>query len=300
VKHDDLPTDFTYLVASEQDHEFGSVVNTVGFQSIKARGAYPVQGHPSGYHFNVARGRVLHEYQLLYISGGQGFFSSANTRGRKIGKGNLLLLVPGEWHSYHPDPETGWNEYYIGFEGKVIDNLFEKGILPRENTIIEVGFDDELVKHYRQALDVAKAGKCAAQQYLSGIVMYLIGLLCYISRNNGLEPGQVERKILQAKIIMQEHLYKGINLELLAGDLHLSYSWFRREFKNHTGYAPAKYFQELKIAKAKELLLGTSRSVKEIAFLLGYGSTGYFSILFKKYTGHAPLDYRHQARGNDA
>ncbi|MDR2131324.1 MAG: AraC family transcriptional regulator [Odoribacteraceae bacterium] len=299
MKHNDLPTNFTYLLPSDQDREFGSVVNTVGFQSIKANCAYPVQGHPSGYHFNVAQGRVLHEYQLLYISGGQGFFSSAKVRGQKIGKGNLLLLIPGEWHSYHPSPETGWNEYYIGFEGKLIDNLFEKNILPRESTVIEVGFNDDLVKHYQQAIEVAKAGKRATQQYLSGIVMYLIGMVCYISKNNFLEPGQIERKIVQAKVIMQENLYKDIDPEILAGDLNLSYSWFRKEFKNYTGYAPAKYFQELKISKAKELLLSTSQSVKEISLLLGYGSTGYFSILFKKCTGYTPLEYRHYGRGNE-
>ena len=116
MKHNDLSTNFTYLVPNEQDREFGCAVNTVGFQSVKANSTYPIEGHPSGYHFDVARGRVLREYQLLYISNGQGFFSSSSVREKKIGKGNLLLLVPDEWHSYHPAPETGWNEYYIGFE----------------------------------------------------------------------------------------------------------------------------------------------------------------------------------------
>ena len=299
MKHNDLSTNFTYLVPNEQDREFGCAVNTVGFQSVKANSTYPIEGHPSGYHFDVARGRVLREYQLLYISNGQGFFSSSSVREKKIGKGNLLLLVPDEWHSYHPAPETGWNEYYIGFEGKLIDRRFEKGFLPRENTVIEVGFNAELVKHYQQAIEAAKADKRATQQYLAATVIYLIGLVCYISKNDFLEPGQVERKIVQAKVIMQENLYKSIDLEALAADLNLSYSWFRKEFKNYTGYAPAKYFQELKISKAKELLVGTSRSIKEIALLLGYGTTGYFSILFKQYTGYTPIEYRHYGRGNE-
>jgi AraC-like DNA-binding protein len=293
MNYNDLITDFTYLIPSEQDHEFGSVVNSVGLQSIKAHTPYPVQGHPSGYHFNVAQGRVLHEYQLLYISSGQGYFSTTRVRRQKIGKGNLLLLIPGEWHTYHPDPATGWNEYYIGFEGKSIDNLFDKGILPKESTVIEIGFNDNLVKHYQQAIQLARADKRATQQYLSGIVMYLIGMVCYISKNNLSEPGQIEQKIIQAKVIMQENLYKDIDPETIACELNLSYSWFRKEFKNYTGHSPAKYFQELKISKAKELLHTTSRSVKEISFLLGYSSTGYFSVLFKKCTGLTPLEYRY-------
>ena len=52
-----------------------------------------------------------------------------------------------------------------------------------------------------------------------------------------------------------------------AENLNLSYSWFRKVFKDYTGYAPAKYFQELKIKKAEDLLMRTSHSVKEISYM---------------------------------
>ena len=58
----------------------------------------------------------------------------------------------------------------------------------------------------------------------------------------------------QAKIIMNENLCREIDPEQLAARLNLSYSWFRKAFKDYTGYAPAKYFQELKMRKAKQLL----------------------------------------------
>ena len=78
-----------------------------------------------------------------------------------------------------------------------------------------------------------------------------------------------------------------------------SYSWFRKVFKDYTGYAPAKYFLELKLRKAKQLLVGTSRSVKEISFLLGYKSTEHFFSLFKKHTDFTPLEYRSFGRDTD-
>mgnify|MGYP000843781798 CR=1 FL=1 len=80
--------------------------------------------------------------------------------------------------------------------------------------------------------------------------------------------------------------------EELAMRLNISYSWFRRVFKEYTGYAPAKYFQELKLRKAKQMLVGTSQSVKEISFFLGFQSTEYFFSFFKKRTGLTPLEYR--------
>ena len=76
----------------------------------------------------------------------------------------------------------------------------------------------------------------------------------------------VGQKIEQAKIIMNENVAGNVDPEELAMRLNISYSWFRRVFKEYTGYAPAKYFQELKLRKAKQLLVGTSQSVKEILF----------------------------------
>lgn len=299
MKYNDLGIDYKYMVINEQDRKFGSYVTTVGFQAIKANTVYPVKGHPAGYYFNVENGRILREYQLLYISKGQGFFSTQTVKDRKIEKGSLLLLTPGEWHSYHPDPATGWNEYYIGFEGRAIENMFDHGFIPKGNAVIEVGFNEELVKLYQQAIEIAKADKAAAQRLLSGIVMYMLGTVLYITQNKLFEVGDVEQKIARAKIIMYENIYRDIDPETLADKLNLSYSWFRKEFKNYTGYAPAKYFQELKIGKAKELLVGTSMSVKEIAFQLGYSSTEHFSTLFKKRTSYTPLEYRYYGRENE-
>ena len=56
----------------------------------------------------------------------------------------------------------------------------------------------------------------------------------------------VGQKIEQAKIIMNENVAGNVDPEELAMRLNISYSWFRRVFKEYTGYAPAKYFQELK------------------------------------------------------
>ena len=89
----------------------------------------------------------------------------------------------------------------------------------------------------------------------------------------------VDQKIEQAKIIMNENVAGNVNPEELAMRLNISYSWFRRVFKEYTGYA--KYFQELKLRKAKQLLVGTSQSVKEILFFL-VSSLPNTSFLFSR------------------
>ena len=98
--YNDLESEFKYLIVNEKDRKFGLWVNTVGFQSILPHSPYPIKEHPSGYMFNVQKGRTLHEYQLLYITKGKGTFASDDTPERNIGKGNLIVLFPGQWHTY--------------------------------------------------------------------------------------------------------------------------------------------------------------------------------------------------------
>lgn len=294
--NNDLGVEFKYLIVNDMDKRYGLWVNTVGFQSIQPDSPYPLKDHPTGYFFNVQKGRVLHEYQLVYITKGRGLFSSETTPEKQVCKGRLMALFPGQWHTYHPYRQTGWTEYYIGFEGPVIDDLLKNGFISKDNQILEVGLNEELVSLFSRALEIAEADKNSAQQYLAGIVLHMIGMILSISKNKIFEMGEIDQKIEQAKIIMNENVCKDIDLEELAMKLSISYSWFRKVFKDYTGYAPAKYFQELKLRKAKLLLVGTSRSVKEISFMLDYKSTEHFFSLFKKHTGFTPLEYRSYGR----
>lgn len=284
--------EFKYLIVNDMDKKFGLWVNTVGFQSIQPHSPYPLRDHPSGYFFNAQKGRILREYQLVYITKGEGVFSSESTPEKQMCKGRLVLLFPNQWHTYHPDVATGWDEYYIGFEGPVIDEMMRNAFYSKEQQLLEVGLNEELAALYSRALEIAETDKISSQQYLAGIVLHMLGMILSVSKNKIFEAGGAEQKIEQAKIIMNEHVFTDIDPEEIALKLNVSYSWFRKVFKEYTGYAPAKYFQELKLRKAKQLLVGTSLSVKEISYQLNYTSAEHFFSLFKKHTGLTPLKYR--------
>jgi AraC-like DNA-binding protein len=290
-KYNDLETRFKYLIPNDTDKKFGVWVNTVGFERIPPNSPYPLKGHPSGYFFNAKKGRILHEYQLLYVTKGKGAFASGNMPLKEIDKGTLFILFPGQWHTFHSLPETGWNGYYIGFEGQAIDNIVKDSFLSKENPLLNVGLNEELVSLFSRALEIAEADRMASQQQLGGIVLYMIGMILAISKNDN--ANAINNKIEQAKIIMNENVFKEIDLKELSDKLCISYSNFRKTFKEYTGFAPAKYFRLLKLHKAKLLLMESSYSVKEISFMLDYESTEHFNALFKKYFELTPSKYRH-------
>ena len=108
----------SYLLANDRDALWGLTVSTVGYEEIAPGDDYPTKGHADGYYFNLEKGRVLDEYQLLYNPEGEGVFQSAHCPETTIKPGDMFLLFPGEWHTYHPNPRTGWKSHWIGFKGK--------------------------------------------------------------------------------------------------------------------------------------------------------------------------------------
>ena len=91
-----------YLAVNPFDLEWGLAVNSVGQQEIAPGADYPPSNHPTRYLFSPSKGRVLSEYQLLYITDGKGTFSCESLgRGREhpLEAGNMFMLFPGEWHT---------------------------------------------------------------------------------------------------------------------------------------------------------------------------------------------------------
>ena len=285
-------TEFKYLILNESDKKYGITVNTVGFQSIHPNENYPVKNHPKDYYFNKNSGRILNEYQLVYITKGQGELLIESEKKFEIQAGKLIILFPGQLHTYRPDKLVGWNEYYIGFKGDIIQNLVKNSFLTTQSQIVEVGLNEELVSLFKRALELVNQDKTGLQQHLSGIVMHMIGLVLYESNQNNEELLNYQQLIENAKIIMIENIFKGITPEELAFRLNINYTKFRKLFKKITGLAPAHYFQELKMKKAKQILMETSCQVKEVSYSLNYNNIETFVTIFKKLNGYTPTEYR--------
>ena len=63
-------------------------------------------------------------------------------------------------------------------------------------------------------------------------------------------------------------------------------------FTKHLGVSPINYVINKRIQEAKNLLATTSYSIRDIASIVGFGNSSYFSQMFKKVTGISPKSYR--------
>lgn len=284
-----------YLIATERDAQWGLTISTVGYEEISPGDDYPTKGHADGYYFDLQKGRILNEYQLLYLTEGEGMFQSANQKPTRIKEGDLFLLFPGEWHTYHPLPQKGWKSYWIGFKGRNVDDRVRAGFLSPTKPIYHVGFSSEIVHLYDEAFSKAKEEAAYSQQTLAGIVNHLVGLMYSLERNIILNKDYNYADIMnRARLRIRESLESNLTIQKIAEELGIGYSNFRKLFKEYTGVAPAMYQQELRLQRAKEMLSTTNISIKEIAYRLNFDSPDYFSAKFKIKTGRKPSDFRRE------
>ncbi|MDR3261208.1 MAG: AraC family transcriptional regulator [Tannerella sp.] len=285
-----------YLTINSVDEEWGIVVTTVGYQFISPQSPYPLSRHPDKYNFSPLSNRTLNEYQLIYITRGSGYFTSQSVKKQKISEGTMILLFPGEWHSYYPDPDTGWNEHWVGFRGPHIDRRVENHFFGKECPVFQIGHSTTILRLYEDILDLARQEKAGYQQMISSIVLHIMGSVYYKWKNSQFKDLYIEDKIVEARQMIKDNVEGSLSQEDIAARLGLGYSWFRRMFKEYTGVPPAQYQIRQKLLRAKELLADTSMNVSEVAYALHFENTGQFSTFFRKKEGFTPTQFRKQIR----
>jgi AraC-like DNA-binding protein len=103
-------------------------------------------------------------------------------------------------------------------------------------------------------------------------------------------------KIQQAVRYINDNYRTDIRLDAAAAEAGMSPSHFSRIFRKVMGLSYQAYLNGCRIAKAKNLLRNSPRSITEIAIFLGFADSTGFGRIFKKLTGQTPSAYRSLAR----
>ena len=105
---------------------------------------------------------------------------------------------------------------------------------------------------------------------------------------------QGERVIIGITRYLQEHLEEEVSLSVLAEEFHLNPQYISQLFKTEIGVGFLAYLTNIRMEKAKKLLLSTSFPIAEIAQKTGYGDYRVFTKVFKKAEGITPSQYRRE------
>ena len=130
---------------------------------------------------------------------------------------------------------------------------------------------------------------------------YLESLLISLLRTNTPRLGQISSASLEDALenhiayeiqaYIFEHLCEHITLESLVRHFHYSRSYLTAQFRTTMGMSIMEYVSQLRIDRAKKLLMDGEMTVAQISEQLGYSSIQYFSQCFKQAVGCSPSQY---------
>ena len=294
------PDSFAYLPRSAADETRGLYVTTAGIAAVPAGSPYPPHGHPAGYDFDWQHGRVLEVYALIYMTHGEGTYESQGMTPKCVQAGDLIVLFPGVWHRYAPNPKTGWEERWLAFGGDFAARLMEDKLFAPSQPLLRIGTNPFLHDAYSELMDILRAPTLSTPSLAAAAAHRIIAQSSHAARSRTASnpaTAQREEMVQRAKQRMVEQLDQRLHMRDLAAEQGVSYSLFRHTFKQHSGLSPKAYLIELRIERARSLLTGTSLSVKEVADQLSFETPYYFMRLFKNKTGMTPTQWRAYSRG---
>lgn len=108
--------------------------------------------------------------------------------------------------------------------------------------------------------------------------------------------GTSQPKLMEAVALMEANIEEPMSLDELAHHAGLSRRQLERLFQKHLGCVPTRYYLELRLTRARQLLLQTSMSIVDVAFACGFVSAPHFSKCYRDYFSIPPRDERRRRR----
>ena len=114
-----------------------------------------------------------------------------------------------------------------------------------------------------------------------------------LNQNTGIDDASTKYIVLKVQEYLDQNYKEKILIQEVADRFGFNCSYLCHVFRKQKNVTPNEYIIVKRIERAKELLKGqTDLSVKDIASMVGYEDSYYFSRLFKTYTGVTPTDFR--------
>ncbi len=107
-----------------------------------------------------------------------------------------------------------------------------------------------------------------------------------------LRLGTSQPKLIETVSIMESNIEEPISLDELARHVGVSRRQLERLFQKHLNCVPTRYYLELRLMRARQLLLQTSISIVDVAFACGFVSAPHFSKCYRDYFGIPPREER--------
>ena len=291
---------FSYLPVSDAAMSLGFYLTGAGMDQVAPDAPYPQQHHPELYDFTWEQGRILPEFQFVYVHQGRGEFESRD-RGRvEVEAGTMMLLFPGIWHRYRPSKETGWTEYWISIGGEMLFSLQNRGFLDPTRPVLPLSHAEKVVEQYRKIIEFVTrhpnqqpASLCAKALTITTEVLDETEQFGVTPRSlaGGVtdEDDPVTRKAL---LTIWNHSHRKLSVATIAKQIGVTTRTLERHFRSTTGQSVLEHITGCRLDRARRMLRETQLPIKYVAYAAGFSSLSHMCKVFQREESMSPGEYR--------
>lgn len=221
-------------------------------------------------------------YEIYYLVSGNRQFFLSNKMYNLTGP-TAIIIPPYTPHKTEGGPFERYNvnvspSYLNPFQKEILETKSFLAILPSGKQ------NEEFVHVLSQLVNVRNhAFKTYATDAIFSYFVYLLeqahnNTIPHVTSNEI----KTSPTILKAISYLNKHYSERITLADLSSKFNISKATLNYSFKNATSCTPMDYLLNIRLAKAKKLLVETQKSIQEISSECGFSSPNYFGVIFKK------------------
>lgn len=242
--------------------------------------------------------RLLHRHEsvceLLLVYEGRGMYHIEG-KSYLLQAGDVIFYNQGDLHELESDSDVEIGAYCIGLSNLHIRGLDENCIVKPEGPFVchSVSLFPTLLRLCEQIYHLEDGGtesQISAQLLCSALI-----IMCYSLTELPATffPNQQDEKLLlDIQHYLDCHYTEDFSLNTIAEALNCSATHISHIFRKTTGSTPLQYVIRRRIGQAQTLLISTDYTATQIATMVGYDNTNYFSTQFSKIVGMSPARYR--------
>ncbi len=286
-----------YFPVADAAIAMGLYLTGAGQEVAAPNTAYPQPIHPDMYMFSWKLGRVLPEYQLVYVYEGRGEFESHETGHIPIEPGTALLLIPDVWHRYRPAITTGWRVGYICFNGQIPHIWQLAGLISPAHAVRQISDPKPLEQSLDKIIHAAVEHPGGAPQGLALMALTALTIVLGDGTQTGLRtaphPTLSEDKIVDASLkLIWNHSHRNLSVADIARHLKITRRTLTRHFLKACGCGVLDELTACRLSRAQRMLRETHLPIKRIAYAAGFSSPTHLAMVFRRTLQMTPGQYR--------
>jgi len=251
----------------------------------------------------------FHNFWELVYADRKALVLTSGAKEVRLEAGQLYLHCPNEFHNIRPDNQSVANSVILSFDcdcdkllsvaGNIITcNSEQRRIIGKIIGEASDAFSSPIGSPYASGIQISKDAMFGCEQMIRTYIEQLLISLIRGGQKPPKRKGESPRLLLDICEWLEKNTDKQLHFNDIIRQFNTSASVVKKLFSEHMDCGAMEYFTRLKIDSAKQMIRENEYNFTEIADILAFNTSQYFTTVFKRISGMTPTEYEFSVKTN--